>query len=76
MEDETLRYVPGGQPVFAMQSRIVQEDARKTYDPSEEDVICGRFTHMAHCACEVNCRQAIPEIQLIEVQNGIFMGPY
>lgn len=31
---------------------------------------------MPTCACEIDCAEAISEIALIEVHDGIFMGPY
>lgn len=37
---------------------------------------CGRFPHMAVCACDVNCKQAIEDIQLFEVYPNIYMGPF
>jgi len=50
--------------------------ARAAYDGSEEQLICGRFPHMKVCACDVKCQEVLGNINLIEVYNGIYIGPF
>lgn len=52
--------------------------ARNDYHEAceEESSLCARFPHMSTCACDVDCQLAIREISLIEVYEGIFMGPF
>ena len=50
-------------------------DARADYEGEEEDLVCGRFPHLNFCGCDIPCLIALAEIKLIEVFDGIFMGP-
>ena len=52
------------------------EENRRNYNGEEEGIICGRFPHMDMCACDVDCSEAIPDITLMEVYSGIYMGPF
>ena len=66
----------GGPPNYALESTARLENARVTYSGEEENVICGRFPHIDYCACDVDCQEAIRDISLFEVYNGIYMGPF
>lgn len=46
------------------------------YQGEEDDITCGRFPHLDACGCDIPCLIALKEIKLIEVIDGIFMGPY
>lgn len=53
-----------------------QSGALLRYNGEEEDVTCGRFPHLDVCGCDIPCFIALKEIKLIEVFDGIFMGPF
>ena len=61
----------GGPPLYEQEYRARQENNRQAYTGDEENVTCGRFPHMDFCACEVDFR----DVSLIEVSQGIYMGP-
>ena len=44
---------------------------RQNYRGEEEQIICPRFPHLDFCGCDNN----INDISLIEVFDGIYMGP-
>jgi len=46
------------------------------YQDEEAELICARFPHLNECNCEVPTKQALADIQLVEVHDGIFMGPF
>lgn len=54
----------------------VEDDGKGRYGGEEEEIYCGRFPHMDLCACDIQCSIALRDINLFEVYNGIFMGPY
>ena len=45
------------------------------YEGEEDDIVCGRFPHLHFCGCDIPTLIALAEIKLIEVFEGIFMGP-
>ena len=51
-------------------------DGLARYQGEEDEIICGRFPHLDFCGCDIPCLVALKEIKLIEVIDGIFMGPY
>ena len=53
-----------------------QSVALLKYNGEEDDIICGRFPHLDVCGCDIPCFIALKEIKLIEVVDGIFMGPF
>jgi len=54
----------------------MEDEGKGRYGGEEEDIVCGRFPHMDLCACDIQCNVALRDINLFEVYNGIFMGPY
>ena len=44
---------------------------RQNYSGEEDQVVCPRFPHNDFCGCDVDIR----DISLIEVYDGIYMGP-
>jgi len=66
----------GGPPAYEHEARTRLENARSAYNGEEEKVICGRFPHIDYCACDVDCQEAIRDISLFEVYQGIYMGPF
>ena len=74
--DSPAACVPGGPPAYYLGARAKFDEARQAYTAEEDSVPCGRFPHMAVCACDVNCKQAIEDIQLFEVYPNICMGPF
>lgn len=70
----SLFYKPGGPSIYNQTEWNKFQEARNEY--REEQSACGRFPHMAICACEIDCSIAIKQISLFEVYNGIFMGPF
>ena len=55
---------------------MAKDNNRQVYNGEEEQVICGRFPHINFCACDVDCQEAIRDISLFEVFDGVYMGPY
>lgn len=53
-----------------------QSAALLRYNGEEDDITCGRFPHLDVCGCDIPCFIALKEIKLIEVADGIFMGPF
>ncbi|CAI2379067.1 unnamed protein product [Moneuplotes crassus] len=53
-----------------------QSAALLQYNGEEDDIICGRFPHLDVCGCEIPSFIALKEIKLIEVIDGVFMGPF
>ena len=66
----------GGAPIYEQEARARQENNRQAYTGEEEQVICGRFPHIDFCACDVDCQEAIRDITLFEVYQGVYMGPF
>ena len=66
----------GGPPIYEQESRMAKDNNRQVYNGEEEQVICGRFPHINFCACDVDCQEAIRDISLFEVFDGVYMGPY
>ena len=62
----------GGPPLYEQEARIRHDNNRQAYTGELEQVTCGRFPHMDFCACDVDFR----DISLIEVYQGIYMGPF
>ena len=62
----------GGPPMYEMEFRARQANNRQTYNGEEENVTCGRFPHMDFDPSDVDIR----DIALLEVVDGIFMGPF
>ena len=60
----------------------VQEDEgqnwiiRAGYQGEEDDITCGRFPHLDVCGCDIQTVIALKAINLIQVVDGIFMGPF
>ena len=53
-----------------------QNSALVRYGGEEDDIACGRFPHLDVCGCDIPCFIALKEIRLIEVVDGIYMGPF
>ena len=53
-----------------------QSAALLRYNGEEDDITCGRFPHLDICGCDIPCFIALKEIKLIEVVEGIYMGPF
>ena len=53
-----------------------QSSIANRYQGEEDDITCGRFPHLDVCGCDIPCLIAQKEIRLIEVIDGIFMGPF
>jgi hypothetical protein len=75
-EAEQLDYKPGGAPIYSQATDKNRELNRNEYQDEEADLTCARFPHLNECNCEVPTKQALADIQLVEVHDGIFMGPF
>ena len=62
----------GAPPIYEQEARLAKDNNRQAYNGEDESVICPRFPHLDYCACDLD----ISDIMLIEVYNGIFMGPF
>lgn len=63
-------------PTYEIERNQKLAHNRENYIGNEESLTCGRFPHMKICACDVSCQEVLANISLIEVYDGIFIGPF